>query len=236
MQYSFKNSDFLHRVLKLITLGAFDRVYNSFSIRKNSSKDLRMLDIGPGNKLLPDFENLNIFYYPGIDYIYDIKLGRTKFISNTFDIIHASHVLEHIPWYKLSSVLNELYRITKIGGSIEIHVPDVYKISKMIIAYENAVKEDELEILKLEKWRRFNKESNIMKLANGRIFSYGDGKGSTNHHNWHHSAFTEKFLTELLMKAGFNNIETLSEDKIRSHNHGWINLGLRAIKQYENTI
>jgi len=51
--------------------------------------------------------NLNIFPYP--------------FDDNTFDVIEAFHILEHLD--KPFSVMKELHRILKPGGTLEIRVP-----------------------------------------------------------------------------------------------------------------
>ena len=62
-----------------------------------------------------------------MDYVYDA--GKPlPFEDNTFDLVYASHVLEHIPWYKVEEVVKEWVRILKPGGVLEVWVPDGLKI------------------------------------------------------------------------------------------------------------
>ncbi|MCK4821504.1 hypothetical protein KA005_37405, partial [bacterium] len=72
---------------------------NRLNLRKNSRKTQRYLEIGPGNEMMPGFETLNIVGGPNVDYVFDAA-KPLAFGDNTFDLIYASHMLEHIPWYK----------------------------------------------------------------------------------------------------------------------------------------
>lgn len=56
-----------------------------------------------------------------------IKHDVTKLIpleDNTVDIYQSEDVFEHIEYHKLPSVLDEIYRVLKVGGFCRISVPD----------------------------------------------------------------------------------------------------------------
>lgn len=201
-------------------------VVTPWNIRRNRKKNFRMLEVGPGPKRLDGFETLNVIAGLEIDYVLDAS-KPLPFEPELFDLIYASHVLEHIPWYQTSEVLKEWYRLLKKGGSIEIFVPDGLKISKTFILSE----EENPKLIDQDGWYRFNDQHDPCIWANGRIFSYGDGSGRKNDPNWHFCLFSERYLRSLLENAGFNTIQKLSNADVRGHDHGWINLGMRGIKK-----
>lgn len=192
---------------------------------KNSKKKVRRLEIGPGEFRIEDFETLNIFRNNITDYVGDISHG-VDFKDNTFDLIYLSHILEHVPWYKLEYVLGELYRVLKPGGNIEIWVPDGYKIAKAFVDAEELKNNN----FQNDGWYRFNSEKDPCVWAAGRIFSYGDGSGIKGHPNWHYALFSDRFLTLVMQKLGFKNILKMKNSECRGYDHGWINLGIRAQK------
>src|SRR5690606_7800318 len=93
---------------------------------KNRFKDVRNLEIGPGQERLEGFETLNIVGGRNVDYVWNAA-RRLPFRTGSFDLLYASHVLEHIPWYRTQEVLTEWIRVLKPGGRIELWVPDGVK-------------------------------------------------------------------------------------------------------------
>lgn len=203
----------------------YKKLVEPFVRWKNLRKDVRYLELGPGDQRIPNFETFNIYKTPVTDYIGDLS-GKLPFSDETFDIVYASHILEHVPWYNLDSVFSELYRITKLGGRVEVWVPDGYKISKAFVEAEDGVGES----FKLDKWFRFNPDEDPAIWAAGRFFSYGDGYGTPGHPNWHLSLFSPRLLSKLFIKSGFSTTELLDHSECRGYDHGWINLGVKAIK------
>lgn len=192
---------------------------------KNRSKDRRLLEIGPGNRKLPRFETLNIFGGPEVDYVYDAS-KPLPFKSNTFDLIYASHVLEHIPWYQTEEVLREWVRILKENGTLEIWVPDGLKICKALIKAEL----DNGNMFKEDNWYKFNPRRDPCLWASGRLYTYGDGSGKVDHPNWHRALFTPRYLMELFERVGLTDVERMENSEVRGYDHGWINLGVRGKK------
>lgn len=214
-----------HSLIPIYTI-IHQHIITPIKIIKNRSKKNRSLEIGPGPNRIDGFETINIIAGLNVDYVLDAS-KPLPFDSESFDIVYASHILEHIPWYMVPQVLQEWCRIIKKGGCIEIFVPDGLKILKTYIEAENG----NPGLINQDGWYKFNDAHDPCLWVNGRVFSYGDGKGTRGHPNWHLSLFSERFLKSALLKAGFHNFTPLSKNDVRGYDHGWINLGIRGIKK-----
>ncbi len=200
-----------------------------YLLLKNKKKKNRKLELGPGDKRIAGFETMNLFKNQVTDYVGDC-FCHLPFDEDTFDIVYASHILEHAPWYKLNPVLKEWRRVLKPGGQIEIWVPDGLKIAKAFVDAET----DNSEEWKKDNWFRFNEKKDSSIWFAARMFSYGDGLGTRGHRNWHLATFSPRLLKSLLEENGFENITFLTHDECRGYDHGWINLGIRGQKPYNN--
>ena len=200
-------------------------VKTPLKLKANAKNPERRLEIGPGSKRIAGFETLNVVWDWHVDYVVDAS-GKLPFPEPTFDLIYASHVLEHIPWYQVQDVLKEWVRLLKPGGQIEVWVPDGYKIAKAILDFE----ERDIDNSYRDGWYRLNPTKDPLIWASARIFSYGDGTGRIKHPNWHRTLFTPRLLKSILSNAGLTKIRPLTSIEVRGHDHGWINLGMTGIK------
>lgn len=83
-----------------------------------------------------------------------IKENRERFVkgdaaninleNNSCSLIFCSHMIEHLPHYKIQKVLLEFSRVLEIGGTVRILIPDLRKLAK---AYVEDDKEFYKEIL-----------------------------------------------------------------------------------------
>lgn len=170
------------------------------------------VEIGPGSgRIDSTWTTIGPYKSNNIDIVSRWGDDKLPLEDCSVDIVYASHVLEHIWWYKTVDALKEVYRILRVGGTFEVHVPD---FSVIVNSYRNKQCGDT--------WRANNPDGNYMLWVNGRIFTYG-GPGNT-----HRAAFDQAHLTACLIDAGFTNISKGAV--IRGHNHGKINLGMTAIK------
>jgi len=195
------------------------------NIVRNKRAQNRCLEIGPGKNRIQGFETLNIKWNKSVDYVADAS-KPLPFSDNTFEIVYASHILEHVPWYNLEDTLREWTRILKPGGQLEIWVPDGLKICKALVDFE-LLGENYIE---KDGWYRYNPEKDPCKWAAGRMFTYGDGTGNTRNPNWHRSMFTPRYLRLLFERAGLKDVRELNLQEVRGYNHGWINLGIVGTK------
>jgi SAM-dependent methyltransferase len=200
-------------------------VTTRLNLLRNKGKKDRCLEIGPGSVRIVGFETLNIIWNKGVDYILNAS-ARLPFDENTFEIVHASHVLEHIPWYQVEDTLKEWIRIIKPGGHLEVCVPDGLKICKILVDYELYGKDNTQK----DGWYRYNPDKDPYKWVSGRLFTYGDGTGNPKSPNWHRSLFTERCLRLLFEKVGLTDIRRLKHEEVRGYDHGWINLGMIGTK------
>lgn len=192
---------------------------------RHGRRDHRKLEIGPGAHPIPGFETLNIVAGRWVDYVADAA-KPLPFADETFELIYASHILEHVPWYQSLDVLKEWVRILQRGGALEIWVPDGLKICRAFVAAEDqndrAFEEDG--------WFKFNPRHDPCLWASGRVFTYGDGDGNPRSPNWHRALFSRRYLQSLLQQAGLVDVRPLQPEQVRGADHGWINMGMRGIK------
>lgn len=84
-----------------------------------------VLNIGCGRCTYPAVNVLNtdVIKHDGVDMELDLSKTPFPFADNSFDMIIANHVIEHVPnWFEC---FKELARIIKPNGRIEIWVPPV---------------------------------------------------------------------------------------------------------------
>jgi SAM-dependent methyltransferase len=186
---------------------------------------LRCLEIGPGDKPVAGFEALNIVDDGVSDHVANAG-KRLPFDDNTFDIVYASHILEHVPWTHTLQTLKEWRRIIKRGGVLEVWVPDGLKICQKFVEAEVSGQ----PFTAPDGWYKFNPDKDPCVWAAGRIFTYGDGQGTLGDPNWHLALFSPRYLSRILTSAGFTNVVEQDRSKVRGFDHGWINLGFKATK------
>lgn len=184
----------------------------------------RKLDIGPGEYPIKGFETLDLIDRGNTTHIVDAT-KKLPFEDNTFQIIHASHILEHVPWYDVQDVLKEWVRILELGGQLEIWVPDGYKICQAVIDYEN-----DIPFYHYDNWFYLNPKKDFYLWVAGRMFGHGKKNEKEMPMYWHKSFFTPKSLFNCLDQAGLKNIVRMGKKDLRGHNHGWTNLGMKGTK------
>ena len=67
------------------------------------------------------------------------KCWDSKLPSGSFDVIFCSHMLEHIPQFRLEKTIYEFNRILKIDGKIRILVPDLKKLALAYVKNDKKV-------------------------------------------------------------------------------------------------
>lgn len=85
----------------------------------------RVLNLGCGRSVYAaeNVVNLDAFANEGVNVVCDLSKGKLPFESDSFDLIIANHVMEHIPnWFE---TMKEMARVLKPGGTIEIWIPPI---------------------------------------------------------------------------------------------------------------
>lgn len=84
--------------------------------------ELKRLHIGCGKNYLPGWTNLDLFSSVQADIYADIT--ALPFDRGSFDLIYASHVLEHVQRHMVLSTLTHWRDLLKTGGRLRLAVPD----------------------------------------------------------------------------------------------------------------
>lgn len=154
-------------------------------------QEVRYLNLGCGNTILPSpWENLDGRQLPGVDHVSGID--KLPFPDNTFDIVYASHVIEHVKRNDVESVLSEWVRVTKPGGIVRIATPD---FEKAIEVYFKSGK----------------RIDNILGLVVG---------GQSYDYECHYLIFDQASLTSLMNKCGLTAVHVWSPKRV-SHGDTW---------------
>lgn len=178
---------------------------------------MRKLDIGPGLRRIDEsWETLNLLPGPHIDHVARWGEEPLPFRDCVFDLVHASHVIEHIPWWATVQALEEARRILVVGGSIELHTVDFGKVVDAYVARRP-----------VDQWRGagLNPKLDPMLSVSSRIFAYGKTRADP---NWHKAVFDAAHLERCMADAGFDEIKECAP---RAGEHGSVNLGLRGVRR-----
>lgn len=81
----------------------------------------KILDVGCGDNKYEGSIGLDYNPRTGADVIHDLRVTPYPFADDEFDMVVAHHVVEHVP--DVVEFVEELYRITKPGGTIKFVTP-----------------------------------------------------------------------------------------------------------------
>ena len=126
--------------------------------------------------------NLDMLELPGVDIV--APAYPLTFKDNTFDIIYASHLLEHYSKKLVPEVLKEWVRILKKDGKLRIAVPNFEVLAELYMKY---------------------KRLDLMGPILGAQHSFYD---------YHFSIFDEKELTTLMEGARLNAIHPWKPERV----------------------
>lgn len=82
---------------------------------------LSKINIGAGDDIKNGWDNHDQVSSEGIDHVFDLNQTPYPLEDQTFDLVLASHVLEHVD--PILPCIQEIYRIVKPGGLFVIRVP-----------------------------------------------------------------------------------------------------------------
>ena len=88
---------------------------------QKDSPPLKVLDLGCGKKIRPGAIGVDYSDRHNADVIHDLNVFPYPFESDSIDQVFLDNVLEHLD--KPIRVMEEVHRITKLGGDIKVIVP-----------------------------------------------------------------------------------------------------------------
>lgn len=183
---------------------------------------MRCLEIGPNKARLPGFETLDAVAGPLVDHVGDCR--RMGFPDASFDLVYASHVIEHVEWFEVEDTIKEWARVLKPGGMLEVHTVDAHRVLKAWITLEETGEWTGPDPV----WRSNMTRSDPYLFAVGRVLNWQkDG----NIHQLHRALISPKYLASCFENAGMVDLAPLTREDARGTRHSaFINLGLKGRK------
>jgi predicted SAM-dependent methyltransferase len=80
------------------------------------------LYLGCGKDIQPDFINLDMFPFPGVDFVWKCP-DRIPFPDSSFSLVKTQDFLEHIHPEDKIPLMNEIWRVLTPGGKMEHIIP-----------------------------------------------------------------------------------------------------------------
>jgi ubiquinone/menaquinone biosynthesis C-methylase UbiE len=194
---------------------------------------VKKLEIGPSSRQrTPDGEStetwdtLDSSYKATFNAKWSSDITSLPIPAATYDWVHASHVLEHLPWWQTIGALTAVHNILKFGGRFTVWVPDALKIVKLAM-------EDSAQLQELEKtWRcgGLNPDKDPWIYMNARVF-WGARPGEVGQEqHFHRAMFGEESLKRLMEKAGFTSVARIKRNTAVDVGHGWMEIGMEGFK------
>jgi len=189
------------------------------------------LNIGCGGNPLKDYINIDQDSleqirkrYPEKKFEDDLILKNhdifnLPFDDSTVDEIKSDSLIEHLNFIQEKKFFNEIKRVIKVGGRLEISTPDFEMTVKQWLAAKDDWKDffrDDDEAIKQNHWfgNYNNKPNNRWGYLLATIFGSQNGEGQ-----FHRNCYTEKKLIAICKKIGIKiiNIERFQWKEDRDH-------------------
>lgn len=154
------------------------------------------LSWGSGPVVVEPWHHSDIRWWPGMEFDRDPEVTTWDHVGpiaaglpwdqETFGGIVANHSLQMLPWPELVPALAELYRVLAPRGVLRLLVPDVLRAVGALVHRDPA---------------HFQIADEHESSIDGKFCMYLTQAGATR------SVFTRAWLTELLRRAGFVDVE-----------------------------
>lgn len=166
------------------------------------------LNLGCGSDIRDGYVNVDL--RPPCDRKVDLSQLPWPFEDQSAEEVLMLDFLEHFPYRKTSSILQEVWRVLKPGGILEVQVPDfevcafaAIRDSRMQCNKDGTTFGSSMEHKVEGKCSRCGQTIlQIAQAAIERLYGGQDVEG-----NWHFTAFTKDLLEQQLGKAGFGDFE-----------------------------
>ena len=80
------------------------------------------LNLGCNTRIIPGYTNVDFTAYPGVDIVTDVS-KLPMIADSSYEVIRASHILEHFRHWDVKRVLDEWHRVLAPSGLLYISVP-----------------------------------------------------------------------------------------------------------------
>jgi len=142
------------------------------------------LNLGCGNDYRQGYVNIDIRPEVNPDMVLDLEQIPYPFDDESVEEILAFDIIEHFPFNKIRSIVNEWYRILKKGGILKIRTPDFDQISYLFYKGE------------IPDWIMLS------------YYLYG---AQDYEYNYHKAIFTKSQIKDFLESFGFRVVKLFNE-------------------------
>lgn len=95
----------------------------------------KRLHLGCGKVYLPDWTNVDVFQTTLADEYCDVR--ALPFNKGTFDLIYASHILEHVQRNMVLATLTHWRSLLRTGGTLRLAVPNFEAVAEHYVEHRN---------------------------------------------------------------------------------------------------
>lgn len=180
-------------------IGAFLR-NQRFQLRKKKIHSTRYLDLGCGLNCNTALINLDYSWHPKVDLCWDIKTG-IPFPAGSLKGVFTEHCLEHFPLKKALFLLSECKRVLLPKGIVRVVVPDAGMYLQRYYQRSEGISQERFPFEDRESFLGIYTPI----LSVNRIY-YQDREQPFGHQ----TMFDFPLLKELLLRAGFLNVQKTS--------------------------
>ncbi len=157
---------------------------------------MRRLEIGCGDDPTEGFEHLDCRPLPHVQHVQS-AVDLSNFPDETFDVVVAKDIIEHLSWWDVPAALGEWMRVVKAGGHLEVETPNAHELVELIARPHDPG---------LQRW---NSESDWQRFSR---VAYGHQDYPENFHGCY---FTPEWLQDLLLKSGASAVDTMWSNLFR---------------------
>jgi hypothetical protein len=185
------------------------------------------LNLGCGSDVKHGYVNVDFrSLSPGIVEA-DLSSFPWQWKDESVDEVLMYDFLEHFPYHTTKPMLEEVWRILKVGAAVEIQVPDFEQCARAILKLPPYICnrcEKEVTSPISRSGRCSSCGVDLRDVADAGVWRLYGGQDYVG--NFHQTTFTPELLERVLTAVGFMNFEYLEEDHQKRN---W-NFKVRAIK------
>lgn len=170
---------------------------------KESDIDSGLLKLNLGCGLTKYNNYVNIDLYGDPDVFSDMR--SLPYDDNTVDRINAQHVLEHTPYVQFVSTLQEWHRVLKVGGLLDIGIPDLELCMKEFLSMSDE-----------DKWNWgiatiYGSQVDPL-INNSKCTTWNALRHQLDYGQFHQGGMSLKKLIDILQFIGFEIVESFNYD------------------------
>jgi predicted SAM-dependent methyltransferase len=93
--------------------------------------DVRKLQLGAAENVLPGWLNTDLHGYGRADVVYLDVRKRFPLPDASFDLVYSEHMIEHLTYAQGQHCLRECLRVLRPGGTIRVATPSLERLARL---------------------------------------------------------------------------------------------------------